>query len=178
MGEARVCVGTITGPQGLGGLLRVKAFTEVPEDVAAYGPVSDEQGRQRFTLTVTGRAKGAVVVRIEGIDDRQRAEALTGTRLYVPRAALPEVEEQETYYHADLIGLAAEDRHGAPLGRVKAVHNFGAGDLLELEEAAPGAGPLMVPFTRAAVPLVDVKAGRLVVEPPTEVESADREDNP
>jgi 16S rRNA processing protein RimM len=122
---------------------------------------------------VTGRAKGAVLARIEGVTDRDQAEALKGTRLYVDRAALPALYEAETYYHADLIGLAAEDREGRSLGRVVAVENFGAGDLLEIAEGPGGQGgkSLLVPFTRAAVPVVDLEGGRLVVDPPEEVEA-------
>jgi len=166
MGEPRVCVGVIKGAHGVRGLVRVKPFTEVPEDIAAYGPLGDETGSRLYRLTVSSRAKDTLLVRIEGVGDRDRAQALAGTRLYVPRAALPEVEEEETFYHADLIGLSAEDRDGRFLGRVKAVHNFGAGDILELEG---GGGSPMVPFTRAAVPLVDLDGGRVVIEPPAEI---------
>ncbi|MDH3473430.1 MAG: ribosome maturation factor RimM [Rhodospirillales bacterium] len=179
MAEPRICLGVVTGAHGVRGLLRVKSFTEAPEDLAAYGPLSDETGARRFALTVTGRAKGAVLARIEGVGDRDKAEALKGTRLYVERAALPAPEEAETYYHADLIGLAAEDTQGRPLGRVVAVENFGAGDLLEIAEGpggqggqgGQGGGSLLVPFTRAAVPVIDLEGGRLVVDPPAEVEA-------
>jgi len=170
MGEARVCLGVIAGPHGVSGLVRVKSFTEVPEDLASYGPLSDEQGRRRFDLTVTGRVKDALLARIEGIGDRDRAQALKGTRLYAPREVLPALEEEETYYHADLLGLAAEDREGRPLGRVTAVHNFGAGDILELDGKERGRS-LMIPFTRAAVPVVDLEKGRVVVDPPAEIEA-------
>jgi len=166
MGEARVCLGVITGAHGVRGLVRVKSFTEVPEDVAAYGPVTDEDGARAFTLSVTGHSKHALLARVEGVADRDQAQALKGTRLYVARDAMPALDEEETYYHADLLGLAAEDRDGCPLGRVAAVHNFGAGDILELD----GEGRRLVPFTRKAVPVVDLKGGRLVVELPEEVE--------
>lgn len=164
----RVCLGAIAGPHGVRGLVRVRSFTQVPEDIAAYGPLSDESGHTEFRLALTGRAKGALLARIEGVTDRDRARALAGTRLYVARAALPEVEEDETFYHADLIGLDAQDRDGRPLGRVKAVHNFGAGDILELESDGGGGG--LVPFTRAAVPVVDLAAGRVVIDPPPEAD--------
>jgi 16S rRNA processing protein RimM len=166
MGERRVCLGVITGTHGVRGLVRVKSFAETPEDVAAYGPLSDEEGTRAFTLTVTGRSKGMLLVRIEGVDDRDRAQALKGTRLYASREVLPPPADAETYYYADLVGLAAEDRDGRPLGRVTAVHNFGAGDILELD----GAAGRLVPFTRANVPVVDLDGGRLVVDPPHEVE--------
>lgn len=171
MGEPRVCVGVIKGAHGVRGLVRVKPFTEVPEDIVAYGPLGDETGTTLYRLSVCGRAKDALLVRIEGIGDRDQAQALSGTRLTVPRAALPEVEAAETFYHADLIGLRAEDRDGRSLGRVKAVHNFGAGDILELEGGSQdqGGASLMVQFTRATVPLVDLDGGRVVIEPPAEI---------
>ncbi len=167
MGEARVCLGVIAGPHGVRGLVRVKSFTEVPEDLASYGPLSDEQGRRRFDLTVTGRVKDALLARIEGVGDRDGAQVLKGTRLYVARDALPPIEEDETFYYADLVGLAAEDRDGCSLGRVTAVHDFGAGDVLELGRGPEGR-PLFLPFNRVAVPLVDLEGGRIVVDPPAE----------
>lgn len=169
-GERRVCLGAIAGAHGVRGLVKIKSFTEVPEDVAAYGPLTDADGERRFEIRLTGgRAKDLLLGEIAGIADRDRAEALRGQRLYVERAALPE-PEPETFYHADLVGLRAEDRSGRVLGRVAAVDNFGAGDILEIvpdEESEAGA-PLMLPFTRAVVPEVDLEAGRLVVEPPAE----------
>jgi 16S rRNA processing protein RimM len=160
----RVCVGAIAGPHGVRGLVRVKSFTAEPADVAAYGPVEDEAGRRRFTLEIVGHAKGVLIARVPGIADRDAAEALRGVRLYVPRAVLPPPDEEE-YYHADLIGLEAVFLDGSPFGRVRAVHDFGAGDSLEVTRA-DGGGTVLVPFTRAAVPVVDVAAGRLVIDPP------------
>ncbi len=161
--DKRVCVGIITGPHGVTGAVRVKSFTARPEDVAVYGPLFDQAGERRLALRLVGAAKGVLIGRIAGVDDRNRAEALRGLRLYLPRAALPPPQDEE-YYHADLIGLAAVLPDGAPLGRVRAIHDFGAGDMLEIErQAAP---PAMVPFTRAAVPEIDLQAGRLVIAPP------------
>ena len=164
MAGRSVCLGVIVGAQGLRGQLRVKSFTEEPADVGAYGPLRDEAGERQFRLTVTGRAKGVVLAKIDGIGDRDQAEALRGLRLFVDRAALP-------FYHADLIGLGAEDPEGRPLGRVRAVHNFGAGDVIEIE--AEGGAILSVAFTKATVPEVDLKAGRLVVDPPPEITPPD-----
>lgn len=160
----RVCLGVITGAHGVRGQVRVRSFTEEPAAVAAYGPLEDEAGARRFRLAVTGRAKDELIARIDGVADRDAAEALRGTRLFVDRAALPPPDDPEEFYLADLIGLAAETAAGAALGRVVAVHEFGAGPVVEL---APDEGrPLLVPFTRAAVPTVDLAGGRLVVEPP------------
>lgn len=168
MGEERVCLGEVVGAHGVKGLVRVRSFTEEPEAVAAYGPLRDERGG-RLVLDAVGRAKGLVLARVEGVTDRTQAESLKGTRLYVDRDALPAIAESETYYHADLVGLAAETADGEALGRVTAVHDFGAGDLLEIEAEPRAGGPtgesLLVPFTRAAVPEVDLAAGRVVVRP-------------
>ncbi len=166
-----VCVGVVTGARGIRGEVRIKSFTAAPADVAAYGPVRDETGETVLRLAVSGVVKGQVIARVEGVADRNGAEALAGLRLYVDRSALPEPDDDE-YYHADLVGLAAETTDGSPLGRIAAVHDFGAGTVLELEvsDGRPGGG-LMVPFTRASVPVVDVAGGRLVVELPAEDDS-------
>jgi 16S rRNA processing protein RimM len=166
-----VCVGVVTGPHGVTGAVRIKSFTAIPEDIAAYGPLTDESGGQSFELRLVGAAKGVLIGRLGGVADRNRAEALRGLRLYLPRTALPPPEPEE-YYHADLIGLEAVLSDGTVLGRVRAVHDFGAGDSLEV--VLPGMPPVMVPFTRAVVPVVDVVAGRLVVEPPDGLLAAPR----
>ncbi len=169
-------MGEVVGVHGVKGLVRVRPFTEVPEAFAAYGALQDESGR-RLNLEAVGRTKGVVLARVEGVADRTQAEALKGTRLYVARAALPAIEEAETYYQVDLIGLLAENAEGRALGRVTAVHNFGAGDLLEIEpEPEPGrkrGESLLVPFTREAVPEVDLEAGRVAVLPPEAKEAVE-----
>jgi 16S rRNA processing protein RimM len=171
MAEERVCLGVMVGAHGVRGLVKVKSFTENPSDVAAYGPVSDEAGQRSWRLEVTGPAPGkspdVLLVRIAGVTDRDAAQALHGTRLYVARDALPALAEEETYYHADLIGLQVEDGEGRALGTVTAVENHGAGDLLEI--AGPGGESLLLPFTRAVVPEVDLAGGRLVALPPEEI---------
>jgi 16S rRNA processing protein RimM len=161
--EKRICVGVITGAQGVRGAVRIKSFTAVPEDVASYGPVEDEAGERRFALQLVGHAKGVVIGKIPEIGDRDAAEAMKGVRLYVKRSALPAADEDE-YYHADLIGLAAVLRDGTALGTVRAVHEYGAGDSLEV--APEGGRSVMVPFNRTVVPVVDLAAGRLVIDPP------------
>ncbi len=161
--EGLVCVGVVTGARGLKGEVRIKSFTADPADVAAYGEVSDESRIRSFPIRVCGQVKGLVIARLEGIADRTAAEALKGTMLFVPRDALPEPGEEE-YYHADLIGLRAELAGGGELGTVKAVGDFGAGAILEI--ASADGKEVMVPFTRAIVPEVDLAAGRVVVDPP------------
>jgi 16S rRNA processing protein RimM len=159
----RVCVGIVTGPQGVRGAVRIKSFTEVAEDIAGYGPVEDESGTRRLELNIIGHAKGALIAQISGVEDRDQAAALRGLSLYLRRSALPKTGAEE-YYHADLIGLEAVLGDGTPVGRVRAIYDFGAGDTLEL--ARPGAPPVLVPFTHAVVPVVEPAAGRLVVDPP------------
>lgn len=175
-GAKRICLGVMVGAHGVRGLVKVKAFTEDPAAVAAYGPVSDESGGRQWRLEVVGCAPGksgdVVLARVEGVTDRDAAQALHGVRLYVERAALPEPEDAETFYHADLIGLRVEDAAGRLLGHVRAVENHGAGDVLEVDTggAEGGGRSLLLSFTRRVVPLVDLAGGRLVAEPPVEVE--------
>jgi 16S rRNA processing protein RimM len=161
--SAQVCVGVVAGAHGVRGAVRLKSFTAIPEDIARYGPLRDESGTRRFRLHVLGAAKGALLARLDDVSDRDQAEALKGLRLYLPRAALPPPKEEE-YYHADLLGLAACLGDGREIGRVRAIHDFGAGDTIEIER--PAGPPVLVPFTRAVVPLVDLAAGRLVLDPP------------
>jgi len=158
-----VCVGAVAGAHGVRGAVKIKSFTATPEDVARYGPLEDESGQRRFSLRLIGAGKGVLIGHLSGIADRNQAEASRGLRLYLPRTALPPTEEDE-YYHADLIGLAAVLTDGTPVGAVRAVHDFGAGDTLEI--ARSEGPPVLVPFTRAVVPSVDLAAGRLVVDPP------------
>ncbi|MCA1909032.1 MAG: ribosome maturation factor RimM [Magnetospirillum sp.] len=164
---SRVCIGAIVGAHGIRGAVRVKSFTADPLDVAAYGPVEDEAGKRRFTLKVMGEIKDHVLVSVEGVTDRNAAEALKGTGLYVSRDLLPPTEEDEFLY-SDLVGLKVLGTDGSVIGTVKGVANYGAGDLLDI--ARPGQGSLLVPFTKAAVPEVDVGKGQVVVDPPAYAE--------
>ncbi len=167
--DARVCLGAIAGAHGVRGLVKIKSFTQDPASLTAYGALADESGRRRFEIAVTGQAKGLLVARIAGVEDRDAAEALRGVRLTIARAALPEPEDAEEFYQADLIGLAAEDTAGQPLGTVAAVENYGAGDFLEIARAQ--GAPLLVPFTKVVVPLIDLEGGRVVIDPPEEIEA-------
>jgi 16S rRNA processing protein RimM len=159
----KVCVGVITGARGLKGELKVKSFTAEAKDVAAYGPVSDETGGRQFKLSVRGMAKDQVVVSISGITDRNGAEALKGLQLFVPRDALPAAGDEE-YYHADLIGMTARDADGESVGTVRGVFDFGAGDMLEIDRER--GDTVFVPFTREAVPEVDLAGRTLIVSAP------------
>ena len=161
-------LGEIGGAQGLKGEVRLRSFTEEPAAIAEYGPLEDEDGRVVEIESLQAPPKG-LIARIKGVTTREDAAAFTGTKLYVPRTRLPERGEEE-WYHADLVGLVAYAPDAAQIGRVLAVHNFGAGDLIEIAPADGGA-TLLVPFTRDAVPEVDVEGGRLTVILPEEFEA-------
>ena len=166
MSSKKVCLAAIAGAHGVQGLVKIKSFTERPEDAAAYGALSDESGKRQFHLTLKGQNKGLLLASIEGVSDRTAAEALKGVRLYVEREALPPIEDPEEFYHADLIGLAVVDQQGNRLGTVHAVEDYGAGSVLDVRE---GEKTLMLPFTLTAVPVVDLPGGRLVADPPAEI---------
>ena len=168
MSNRKLCVGVIVGAHGVRGDVRVKSFTVVPEDLASYGRLADSSGRREFTLSVLGQVKGLLRAHIAGVDDRNAAEALAGVELHIDRDALPGLGEEE-FYHSDLIGLSAEREDGSVLGTIAAVHDFGAGDVIEI--APPSGGTLVLPFTAAVVPVVDLAGGRVVIRPPVEVEA-------
>ncbi|HSK40520.1 MAG TPA: ribosome maturation factor RimM [Arenibaculum sp.] len=163
----RICVGQITAAHGVRGLVKLKSFTEDPAGIADYGPLTDQSGGRPLRIRLMSAAKDHWLAQVEGVCDRNAAEALAGTRLYVERSRLPEPEEDE-FYHADLIGMPVFLAGGERWGRVTALHDFGAGDLVEvaLEDAAGSGHSVMVPFTREAVPVVDVRGRRIVVDPP------------
>jgi|SRR5437879_227352 len=176
----RVCIAQIGAAHGVRGEVRLKPFTEDPLSVTRYGPLETEDGRRRFEIETARPAKDMLVVRLKGIADREAAERLTNLRLYVARERLPKPADDEFYY-ADLIGLSAVTADGTRLGTVTAMHNFGAGDLLEIEPVA-GGNTLLLPFTAAAVPLVDIEGGKVVIAPPDETvvegEAADEATRP
>lgn len=160
-----VCVGAFAGAHGVRGQVRLKSFTAAPDDVVRYRPLTDQDGKREFKVTLVGTAKDAFVARVDGVTTREQAAALAGTRLYVPRSALPAAAEDE-FYHADLIDLRVETVDGTVLGKVAALHDFGAGDMLEIR--TDDGRSRLIPFTRAAVPQVDLVQGRVVVDPPAE----------
>ena len=163
-GGARVCLGQIGDAHGVRGEVRLRSFTSDPAAIADYGPLETEDGRV-LEIEALRPAKDHFVARLSGIGDRDAASALTNTKLYVPRERLPRTEDPDEFYHADLIGLAAVDRAGKTLGTVVAIHNFGAGDLIEVRPQAGGSTEL-VPFDTTHVPEVDVASGKIVVHPP------------
>jgi 16S rRNA processing protein RimM len=162
----RVCVGAIAGAFGVSGDVRLKSFCAAPEDIAAYGPLFTADSTRRFEVKLTRPVAGGLGARLSGVRTKEEADALRGTTLWADRARLPHLPDDE-FYHADLIGLPVQDPGGAALGIVKAVHNHGAGDILEI---AGGPKPLLLPFTRAAVPTVDLTARRIVADPPPDLD--------
>ena len=163
MSKDRVCVGAIAGAFGVRGEVRLKSFCATPAAIADYAPLYSEDGSRAFDLVLGGSIPNGLAGRLSGIRSREEAEALRGMRLYADRDKLPALPDDE-FYHADLIGLLVLDTGGAELGRVAAVLNHGAGDLLEIRR--PGAETVLLPFTRAAVPTVDTGAGRIIADPP------------
>ena len=164
----RICVGAIAGSFGLQGEVRLKSFCSVPEAIASYGALFTEDGSRSFAVKLTRPVAGGLGARITGIATKEQADALRGTSLFADRSKLPSLPDDE-FYHTDLIGMAVHDTGGALIGKVQAVHNHGAGDLLEI--MGPGMKTaLLLPFTRAVVPTVDLAARLIVADLPEETD--------
>ncbi len=160
----KVCVGAIAGSYGVHGEVRLKSFCAEPDAIADYGPLSDENGTRDFTVSLTRPMKNGFVARLGGVSTKEQADALKGVQLFAPRDRLPAPEDDE-YYHADLMGLTVLDTGGTVLGTVKSVMDHGAGDLIEIH--GPGMETtILLPFTKACVPTVDLTSGRIIVDPP------------
>lgn len=164
--EAWICVAAVATAHGVRGALKLRCFTENPEDVAAYGPLFDRTGKPLFEISIVGSAKGGVIAKASGVDDRDAAEALRGMELFVPRSSLPEPDDDEFYYE-DLQGMVAVDVASKRIGVVRQVVNYGAGDLLEIERDAGGIQ--ILPFDRETVPVIDLSGRQVTVRPPSEV---------
>jgi 16S rRNA processing protein RimM len=171
---ASVCVARIGAAHGVRGAVKLWTFTEDPLAVQRYGPLMTKDGTRQFEVTHVREAKDHLVATLKGVATRDEAQRLNGLELYVPREKLPDTDDDE-YYHADLIGLAAVTTADQPLGHVVAIHNFGAGDIIEI--APPKGATLLLPFTNAVVPTVDLAGGRVVIELPEEIEGEDSSSN-
>lgn len=166
MAADRICVGAIAGAFGVRGEVRLKSFCAEPEAIASYAPLFTEDGARSFAVTITRAIPGGLAARLSGITTKEEADAVRGTSLFADREKLPNLPDDE-FYHADLIGLPVFDTGGVQLGTVRAIYNHGAGDILEI--FAPGRRTaLLLPFTKAAVPTVDLTARRIVADPPEE----------
>lgn len=155
-----ICVGAISGAFGVRGEVRLKSFTSDPTAIAEYAPLFTEDGKRRFDVTITRPVANGLAAHLTGIATKEEADAMKGTRLFAERAQMPDLPDDE-FYHADLIGLMVLDTGGVELGRVRAVHDHGAGDILDIMGPK---GETLVPFTRHAVPTVDLTAGRVIVD--------------
>jgi len=171
--SSQICVARIGAAHGVRGEVKLWTFTEEPFAVTRYGPLSTKDGARQFEVTQAREAKDHLVATLKGVTTRNEAERLNGIELYVAREKLPATEADE-YYRADLIGLPAVTATNEPLGEVIAIHNFGAGDIIEI--APPTGATILLPFSNAVVPTVDLAAGRVVIELPEEVGGDDRAD--
>ena len=164
----RVCVGAIAGAFGVRGEVRLKSFTSEPNDIVTYSPLWTEDGTRSFAVRLTRPVTGGLGVRLSGVETREDAEALKGVTLWADRDKLPSLPDDE-FYHTDLIGMSVYDAGGVLIGTVCAIYDHGAGDILEI--FGPGRKQtLLLPFTRAFVPTVDIAAGRIIADPPEETE--------
>ncbi len=160
----KICVGAISGSFGVNGEIRLKSFCADPETIADYSPLTDEKGTRKFVISISKPVKNGFAASVEGITTKEQADALRGVRLFASRDQLPTISDDE-FYHADLIGLTVLDVGGAVLGKVHAVQNHGASDLLEIIPNGPS-DTVLLPFTNAVVPTVDLAGMRIIVDPP------------
>ena len=165
-----ILVAAVLGAQGLKGAVKVKLFTETPEALTRYGPLRDARGKSYEVTDWRPGKPGEAVISLSGITGRAAAEALKGVEFFVPRSALPQTADEE-FYHADLIGLEAQDSEGRVLGKIAGLHNYGAGDVVEI--ARPDGDTILLAFTRETVPIIDIPGGRIVVAVPEDDEGND-----
>lgn len=166
--DVLICVGAIAGAFGVRGEARLKSFCAEPMDIADYAPLTTEDGKRSFSVKALKAIKDGFSCRLGGVATREEAEALRGTRLYVPRARMPSLPDDE-YYYSDLVGLDVVDVGGVPVGQVRTVNDFGGGDFLEITRSDNGK-LLLIPFTRTVVPTIDLSARRIVIDPPEDIE--------
>jgi 16S rRNA processing protein RimM len=167
--DTRVCVARIGAAHGLKGEVRLWSFTQDPGAIGEYGALETKDGKRRLEIEALRAGKDHFIAKLSGVDDRDAAEALNNAELFIAREKLPAVAEDE-FYHADLIGLDVVDPHGAQIGTVHALHNFGAGDIIEIMPVGAGQ-PVMFPFNETTVPVIDLEAKQIVLVPPAEVEA-------
>ena len=165
LNQKRICVGIIVGSHGLNGYIKIKSYMVVPEDIVAFGPLTDKQGERSFKLDLISSNKKGFVAKINGVNDRNTSEAMRGIELYLSRDLLPDLEDDEFYY-VDLIGLKVENLGGEIIGTVGMVDNYGAGEIIEVD--LMDGGKKMYKISPEVIPEIDLKNGRLVVDPPTE----------
>lgn len=172
----RILLGQIGAAHGIKGAVRIAAHTQDPLAIGGYGPLHTDRPGLTITIDKLRQHKNVVVAHIKGIADRDAAEKLNGVSLFVDRDRLPEPEDEDDFYHADLLGLEARLQTGQIIGQVSALPNFGAGDLIEIRDPQSG-DTFLYPFTKAVVPLVRLAEGYLVIEIPLEVDEGEEEPN-
>lgn len=170
----RLLVGQIGAAHGIKGEVRIATHTQDPTAIGRYGPLTTDRPGQTVTISRLRLNKNVVVAQLEGVSDRTAAEKLNGTNLYIDRAQLPATEDEDDFYHADLIGLEARLESGVVLGTVSAVPNYGAGDLIEVRDPQSG-DTFLYPFTRAVVPSVHIADGYLVIVVPLDAPEGEEE---
>jgi 16S rRNA processing protein RimM len=175
MSDKKICLGKIVGVHGIRGEVKVKSYTELDKDLGSYGDLEDKNSTQKFTLKVTGHSKDLLRVKIKGVDDRNKAETLIGTELYANRDVLPEVQTEDVFYEADLVGLEVLDEQKNKVAKVIGFYNFGAGDILEIKLQTGKAE--MLPFNKAYVPEINLEEGYIIVTSTGMVFSEDEEDS-
>ena len=172
--SSRILMGTIGAAHGIKGEVRIASHTQEPEAIADYGPLQTNRPGLVITIESARLQKTVLIARIKGVRDRNAAELLNGVELYVERSRLPEIEDEDDFYHADLIGLDARLDNGVSIGAVSAIYDHGAGDILEVRDERSG-DTFLYPFTKAVVPLVRVADGYLVITPPLDAEPGEEE---
>jgi 16S rRNA processing protein RimM len=175
MSDKKICLGKIVGVHGIRGEVKVKSYTELDKDLGSYGDLEDKNSTQKFTLKVTGHSKDLLRVKIKGVDDRNKAETLIGTELYANRDVLPEVQTEDVFYEADLVGLEVLDEQKNKVAKVIGFYNFGAGDILEIK--LTNGKTEMLPFNKAYVPDVNLEESYIIVTSTAMVFSEDEEDS-
>lgn len=173
-GDTKLLMGRIGAAHGIKGEVRIQSFTEDPLALASYGPLSTNKPGLTIRILAARTTTNVLVARLEGINDRNAAEKLNGVELYVERALLPDTDDDDDFYHADLIGLKARLADGSEIGEVMAVPNFGAGDLLEIRDPRSG-DTYLYPFSKAVVPEIRIADGYLLIDPPIEAEPGEEE---
>lgn len=164
--DSLICVGMITSVHGVRGVMRVKSFTEDPMDIFNFTPLTDHKGQKKFPIEFSSQSKGLFLVTMTGVSNREDAEMLKGTKLYTSREQLPEIEEEDSFYYSDLIGLKIRHHsNNDDIGEVIAIHNFGAGDIIEMRPFT-GGKTVMVPFTQQVIPEISLQEGLIKIDPP------------
>ena len=168
-GSKRICLGIITGVHGIHGEVVIKSYTQDPLDIKSYGPLRDSSFEQEFVIAKARLAKKGVVARIKGVEDRDSAQNLKGTQLLVEHDRLPDPGDEDEFYFTDLIGLRVVLTDGREYGTVTALHNFGAGDLIEIRPVQ-GKTSEIIPFTKRCVPEIDLAGGQITIDPPASID--------